>query len=850
MLSSASGASTPTGGNLDAWFKPQRFAGLLALLVLAAFPDVIFGSRTFFHRDFAIFGYPLAHFHRESLWQGEIPLWNPFNNCGLPFLAQWNTMTLYPLSLFYVLFPLSLSLGVFCVLHLYLAGIGMYFLGFQWTGNRLAAAVAGIAFAFNGLTLSCLKWPNNIAALAWMPIVVLLAQKAWRQGRRAILLASLAGAAQMLTGGPEIILFTWVIVSVLWIADLVGSRDSRPLHEREERSGERRSDGIGAESPRIDSRGKMPLEPAGWKPALRGRKRVFLRFAGILFLIAGLTAAQMLPFFDLLAHSQRDAEYSDTSWPMPLWGWTNFLVPLFRCFPSYHGVFAQHGQYWVSSYYAGIGVLLLAGVGFARIRDARLWVLTGMMILSLALALGDPGYLYRVLRELFPPLQIVRFPIKFVVIASFALPLLAAFGIQALRNASSRDGSRCQEADGETERLLTPALSSTEEEREKNADRVNGATRKRDSAPSEHRETLLIPMVLFGATCLVLIGAILWFARTHPLPTDQWTATWQSGLSRGGLLVLIMAATAGLGSRRWGASPIPSLSLVALLWLDAMTHAPRLNPTIEPSVYEASLAKDHLKLAPEPKLGESRAMISPLADFRLNHLAITNAVDDVLYSRLSLFANANLLDSIPKLDGFFSLYVREESRVRALLYATTNASVPALETFLGVSQFTAEDKVIHWKPRRNFLAFATGGQTPVFADDTEILRAMAAPGFDAARSVYLPTPASAQTAVTNSAGVQVQVTQIRAHEILLTVEADAPAWVVVAQAFYHPWKAYVDGKPAKLWRANYAFQAVEVPAGRHAVQMEYVDNAFRAGTALSVLSLLACAWLWMKWSLT
>jgi hypothetical protein len=805
MLLSAIGPSRHTAGNLEAWLNSPRFAGLLALLALAAFPDVIFGSRTFFHRDFAIFGYPLAHYHRRSLWQGEIPLWNPFNNCGLPFLAQWNTMALYPLSIFYVLFPLSWSLGVFCVLHLYLGGLGMYFLGFQWTGNRLAAAVAGVAFAFNGLTLSCLKWPNNIAALAWMPIVVLLAERAWRQGGRAIILASLAGATQMLSGGPEIILFTWVIVTVLWLGTLLGFTDTTSPPESAKSARERRSDETGYETSSLDSRGRMPREPAGWKPSLHWRKRIFGRFAAVILLITGLAAAQMLPFLDLLAHSQRDAAYRDASWPMPKWGWANFLVPLFRCFPSHHGVFAQHGQYWVSSYYAGIGVVLLAGVAFARRRDSRFCLLSGMMILGLVLSLGDEGFLYGALRELLPVLQIVRFPIKFVVITIFVLPLLAAFGVAAFWRAPNQNGN-----------------------------------------PSQH----LSPMVFVGAACFLLIGAILWLARAHPLPTDQWTATWQSGLSRGAWLILIMAATAGLASVRWGASPMLGLILIALHWLDVMTHAPRLNPTIEPSVYEAGLAKDHLKLAPEPKLGASRAMISPLADFRLNHLAIMNAVDDVLYNRLSLFANANLLDSIPKVDGFFSLYIREESRVRALLYAATNTSLPAVERFLGISQITAEDKVIHWRARTNAQDFATAGQAPVFADDAEILRAMVDPGFDPKRRVYLPVAAQGRIAATNAAVAKVQVAHIDSHRIDLAVESEAPAWVVIAQTFYQPWRASIDGKPAKLWRANCAFQAIEVPAGRHAVQLRYVDRAFRAGAALSVLSLLVCAGLWVRWRRT
>src|ERR1035441_5187493 len=73
------------------WLPPRRFALLLGLLIVATFPGVLLGSTTFVIRDFGMFGYPLAYFHRQSFWRGELPLWNPFSNGGLPFLAQWNT---------------------------------------------------------------------------------------------------------------------------------------------------------------------------------------------------------------------------------------------------------------------------------------------------------------------------------------------------------------------------------------------------------------------------------------------------------------------------------------------------------------------------------------------------------------------------------------------------------------------------------------------------------------------------------------------------------------------------------------------------------------------------------------
>jgi hypothetical protein len=91
----------------DAWLKPGWFAIILTGLIAVFFPDVLLGGKSMVFRDFGIFTYPNAFFQRESFWHGEIPLWNPLNNCGIPFLAQWNTAALYPLSLFYILLPLA-----------------------------------------------------------------------------------------------------------------------------------------------------------------------------------------------------------------------------------------------------------------------------------------------------------------------------------------------------------------------------------------------------------------------------------------------------------------------------------------------------------------------------------------------------------------------------------------------------------------------------------------------------------------------------------------------------------------------------------------------------------------------
>ena len=76
---------------------------------------MLLGGTAFIIRDFGMFSYPVAFFQQQCFWRGELPLWNPFNNCGLPFLAQWNTLTFYPLSLICLLLPLTWSLSFFCL---------------------------------------------------------------------------------------------------------------------------------------------------------------------------------------------------------------------------------------------------------------------------------------------------------------------------------------------------------------------------------------------------------------------------------------------------------------------------------------------------------------------------------------------------------------------------------------------------------------------------------------------------------------------------------------------------------------------------------------------------------------
>ena len=737
----------------DEWLTPGRFALLLGLLIFATFPGVLVGGTTFVTRDFGMFSYPVAFFHRQCFWRGELPLWNPFNNCGLPFLAQWNTMALYPPSLIYLLLPLTWSLSFFGLAHLFWGGLGMYFLAHRWTHHRLAAGLAGVIFSFNGLSLNFLMWPSHIATFSWLPWVLWMGQRGWREGGKALVWATLAGAMQMLAGGPETIVVTWLLLLLLVGGDW--------FHE-----------------------GCL-------------RRRLVSRFLAMGVLVALICAVQLLPFLELLAHSQRDSGYSASThdWCMPFWGWANFLVPLFRTTATAQGLYLQNGQYWTSSYYAGIGTVLLAAIAVWRLRNWRVRALAALVLLGLVLALGDATLLYRGLRACFPGLGFVRYPVKFVILVLAIAPLLAAFGVAAL------DG--------------------------------------------QHRQSRRFELI--GALLmLLLVGLIVALDGKSSLPEDAWRATWQSGLSRAAFLIIAFLFTAVLLWSEGRCRILFGCFLLVLFWLDFLTHAPTQNPGAKPSVYAPGWARTQLALRPDPRLGVSRVMLAPAALEFLRYNPLASLEETYLRNRLALRVNCNLLDEVPQIDGFFSLTPREVWRVTALPCDHPEQSFPGLLDFLGVAQTTVPGKTLDWAPRPSAMPLITIGQKPVFADDRTAFDALSQTNLDLRHMVFLPLDARASISATQQTSAQVLDPRFAHRSVSFQTEAPAASLVVISQTHYPAWKAYVDGLPATLWRANYAFQALEVPPGNHQVQLVYKDWKLLAGAVLSGLGLLACAGLWRR----
>jgi hypothetical protein len=738
-------ASEPQNG-FDSLFSAGRFLLTFGLLIFISYPGLILGTQALCYRDAGLFSYPVAYYLRDSWWRGHWPFWNPCSYCGIPFLAQWNTLALYPFSLFYILCPMPWSLNCFLLGHLLLGGIGMYRLAHCWFGKRFAASVAGVVFGWNGLSIHCLMWPCHTAGLAWMPWVVLQCGRASQEGGSRICWAALAGGCQMLTGSPEAILLTWVIVAGVFVHEIVQKR-------------------------------------RGFWLAVRR-----LLYVGVM--AGALSAAQLLPWLDLLSHGDRTSASGNGFWSLPPWGVANYFVPLFHTAGSLSGVFMQDEQQWTSSYYMGVVALALAAVALWRVRGGRMLLLAGLALAGVLLAMGDAGFVLNLLKRALPFLGFIRFPVKFVILTMFCLALLAGAGAAWLQ-----------------------------------------------TQPMEVvRRSLFAPGIMIALVILLILAAAYWF----PFPSDRWSAIWPNALGRLAFLVAGLAILALVcATQRAQGRALLAFGFLICLGLDVCTHEPQQNPAVPVRAY----GEDPPPMTKAPQVGESRALLSPEAERTMNNLVNPNLLSWYLGQRAELYSDCNLLNGIPKVGGFMSMHLAAEHDVEALLQSKRTA--PGLTEFLGVSQIASPRHLFVWEAQTNFMPWATIGQKPVFLDDSAALAALCNDKFVPRQIVYLPSAARGQVEAGADREARILASHMSPSECNFQTSTESRTMLVMAQSYYHCWRASVDGSAVPLWRANYAFQSLEVPPGRHEVRLVYVDRAFQTGAIISVMALILCvALLW------
>ena len=151
-----------------------------------------------------------------------------------------------------------------------------------------------------------------------------------------------------------------------------------------------------------------------------------------------------------------------------------------------------------------------------------------------------------------------------------------------------------------------------------------------------------------------------------------------------------------------------------------------------------------------------------------------------------------------------------------------------------------ETDMVFLNPRALPRAYVVG-RIRVVPDEEEALKLLASEDFSPGEEVILsvsPQEAHDADSYRASEGSKATIPSLKPESISITVDMDEKGFLVLTDQYYPGWQATVDGSPTEIYRANYLFRAVAVPAGRHEVVFTYRPKSFRMGAVVSLLGLL------------
>ena len=133
-----------------------------------------------------------------------------------------------------------------------------------------------------------------------------------------------------------------------------------------------------------------------------------------------------------------------------------------------------------------------------------------------------------------------------------------------------------------------------------------------------------------------------------------------------------------------------------------------------------------------------------------------------------------------------------------------------------------------------------------FADGAQVLSELLSQDFDPIETVLLegeaiPLESDADRGMEEGDAIGEIERRKAGREIAMTVRIGRPAMLVLTDTYYPGWRAYVDGREERIFRADYLFRAVRLSEGEHDVVFRYEPTSFRWGLWVTVGTAVAMA---------
>jgi len=749
----------------------------LTALVLLLFAGILSGDRVLFERDIYFVWHGQVDAFTRVVRAGSWPTWNPYHSFGQVLLANPNTQVFYPPTWLNLLMRPESYYSLYVVGHFVLSAAGFYLLCRRLALSPAAGLAAAAVWILGGPMLSLVQLWSHMAGAAWLPWVLLAADRAFASGRPSAALPwGLALTAQVLVGAPETLIATGLLSCGMAL---------RHVHR-----------GAG-----------------GW-PLLR--VALVAAAAGLAF-----SAMQWVPTIAAARATMRlsPPESVRTFWSIhPLQALEIGLPLELDRLPlpvEWRATAFESREAFLPSLYCGLPALGLAAAAVATGRRRPL-LLLGVATAALLLALGRHTAFYDVAVTVLPFLRAFRYPAKAMIVVGFALALLSGIGLDACREPPGRGRllGACLPVAAVV--LACAALAFFA---------GSGSPLGAVLAPAGVRLAIAAASgALFVAlrvvtrregagaravAALALLAVVDLFAVHQDLnptaprevfalrppaldlpPGAAWSRTYVFDYALPGRSERYLGHGGGFALAEGGDVP----------WRVVAAARTYPHPFMLGSFgIEGSYAADSILMYPPPLEALTHAVYNAEETPAEYRLLRAGAVARVVALHDRGFERLEPLATLPSL-------FREPVRV-----------------------FAVPDPL----PR----TFAVG--TVRVADGEAALRFLTDPardlGAEAVAAEGPPLTAPAPFHATSSIALW------KPDRVRLDVEASAPAMAVLVDTFERGWTVTVDGAPAQPRRVNLAFRGVVVPPGRHRVEWLYRPPDVVAGLCISGAALALAA---------
>ena len=759
---------------LDFLDRRPLVAAMIVFALIVALPalDAVTGQGIYWFHDLRHHHHPWRAWAAMEWAAGRVPLWAPDVANGFPLMSDGQTGVLYPPN---ILLGLLLSahdaLNASILLHAWWSGLGAWWLCRVLDRSNPAALVAGVAYACSGFMVAHVTYAGMQAAASWAPwglgaaLLISRSPQLWRGVPWGICVAAMltAGHVQGAAIGLLGCLFVFAAEArrvKAWLIAGVGA-----------------AVGIATASPQLAG----ALELAGLSAREGG---VDAEFAGMGSLPPWELINAVLPRF---------------------WGWerpADIALTYVHKGPLFFGTGENH---WEDCFYLGLPVVALAIWGLAR-PGGRRWKALAIGATLLMLGRFTPVY---ALFRMVPGFDFFRFPVRFSLLLTLAVVVLAAKGMDDLL-----DNPRAPRGVW-LERLAIAGLLAF----------VGGA------------------LVGFGILAVkepairgVLMGPLGerpdGLARIDALIAGmKWNTTpWSPGVWWPALLI------AGTGALAWAfrrgriGGLAFSAALLGLVTADMVSFGYDYNPRVPDDVVEA---EPPLVAAVTGEAGLYRTtVVDRVQPPALDRLLLSSSLG-LLYGTRDVILLSPLL--IPRHEAVLAAAGLDvgmdpgEEKVKRLEENRKLADLMGVRYLLSVHDLSGQDGLevvasegavkVHRNEAAMARAFAVGC-VEAAADQEAAMARMLEADFDPRTMAVVEGLAGASCQSTESAG-QVSIASYGPDEVRVAATMDRAGLLVLADTHYPGWTVAVDGEPAALLKADVTFRGVALEAGAHEVVFRY-----------------------------